>query len=129
MALLVRPGKSVSERTSRRMMRSFKMLMMRLAVSAVLYSSSPRLVKSMSRPSRRSPLDSSWLLMYCEAVHRFSASIMLTRAQVKDGEFSEAVSKSLVTMPQHKLELLIAGRLSSVLALCDRKVLVAMWRK
>lgn len=63
--------------TSRRMIRSLRTLTMRPIVAA----SSPwfiaGLAKSMLWPSRRRPLESSWLLMYSDAVRRFSVSIML----------------------------------------------------
>jgi len=63
--------------TSRRRMRSFTTLMTLPMVAVSSLSVSPGLAKSILCPSRRSPRDSSWLLMYSDAVRRLSDSIIV----------------------------------------------------
>lgn len=54
--------------------------MTRLIVSATSASVSPGWAKSMPLPSRSRPRDSSWLLIYSDAVRKFSDSIIAADA-------------------------------------------------
>jgi hypothetical protein len=62
--------------TSRLKIRSLTTAMTRVMVSVTSPSLWPGWAKSMLLPSRRRPRDNSWLLMYNDAVRRFSDSII-----------------------------------------------------
>jgi hypothetical protein len=58
--------------------------MMREESDALSSLQPPALAKSIESPSRSSPLERSWLLMYDDAVRRLSVSIMAADAVVPE---------------------------------------------